>query len=64
MKQSEIITYTTYAIGTAICLAIYWFFPAAHWGFYLFIAVCTVLAVPSAVKQAADEKTARRVLDE
>jgi len=64
MKKTDSITLTIAAIGVAIGVAVWIFWPDTPWYAYAGIAIGTLLGIPNAIKTEAEQKIARKILDE
>lgn len=64
MKKSDSIVLTTLGIGVAVGIGVWLTWPASPWYIYAGIATGTLLAIPEGIKHAAEQKSAKKILDE
>lgn len=64
MKQSDSVIFTTVGVGIALGVGVWMFWPSAPWYVYAAVALSTLMAIPGALKGAAEQKAAKKILDE
>lgn len=64
MKKSDRVVLTTAGIGVAVGVGIWMVWPDTPWYVYVGLAFGTLVGIPNALKVEAEQKIARKVLDE
>lgn len=64
MKKSDSLVLTTLGIGFAVGIGVWLAWPTSPWYIYAGLAIGTLLAIPKNIKHAAEQKAAKKLLDE
>lgn len=63
MKESDKVVFGHIGIVLAIFGAIAYFFPSAPWYVYAFFGLAGLMSIPMGIKNAAQIKAAKKILD-